>query len=175
MGRRGFGVVMALVTSACGGASVMPTAPTAAPAATPFTPFLCAVPSAGRVHTIPVPGSDMPLSVWVESLTPAPGAAVRAGDLYQVTYKRLGPAGTTASVQVFVGDDSTRGLFSVVSSGGCGGGSATAPIPRSAQPLQLFVRVWLTPGEIRPGDPPPVSSRSPDYEGSEPVAWVVSP
>ena len=167
------GAVAAAVTAACGGSAAAPTGPTILPPATPFTAFMCALPSVGRVHTIPVPGTAMPLSLWVESLTPAPGATVRPGEFYQVTYRRLGPSGVTSSVQVLVGDDTARGVFTSVSNGGCGAGAAGAPIPRSDRPLQLHVRVWLTPGEFRPGDPPPTNSRAPDYEATEPVLWTV--
>jgi hypothetical protein len=78
-------------------------------------------------------------------------------------------------VQVLVGDDATRGIFTSVASGGCGGGSAGAPIPRSARPLQLYVRVWLLPGEFRPGDTLPTLNMTPDYEATEPVQWTVLP
>lgn len=117
----------------------------------------------------------MPLSVWVEGLAPAPGATVRAGEFYQVTHRRLGPTGATSAVQVLEGDDTTRGVFASVASGACSGGSAAAPIPRSERPLQLYVRVWLIPGELRPGDPLPTTDRTPDYEATEPVQWTVLP
>ena len=82
---------MAVFTAACGGDTATPVGPTALRPTTSVTAFACALPSVGRVHTIPVPGSATPLSLWVESLTPSPGATVRAGEFYQVTYRRLGP------------------------------------------------------------------------------------
>jgi hypothetical protein len=167
--------VLALAAAGCGGASPpAPTAPTALPLETPLTAFMCGVVPAGREHTVPAPGSTMPVSVWVEGLSPADGASVRAGDSYRLSYRTTGPVGTVFAAQVFVGDESTRGAFMTVSRGGCGSTSVVTQIPRSDRPLRLFVRMWLTP-EHRIGEPPPVLTRPPDYEASEPVAWTVVP
>lgn len=116
----------------------------------------------------------MPISLWLEALSPGEGAAVRAGESYRLTYRLAGPVGTAFAAQVFVGDETTRGVFTTVSSGGCGASSVVMQIPRSDRPLRLFVRVWLTP-EYRVGDPPPALTRAPDYEASEPVGWTVAP
>jgi hypothetical protein len=167
--------LLALLAAGCGGASSpAPTAPTALPSETPLTAFLCGVPPAGGVHTVPAPGSTMPVSVWLEALSPGEGATVRAGEFYRLTYRTHGPVGRAFAAQVFVGDESTRGAFMTLSSGGCGTSGIVTQIPRSDRPLRLFVRLWLTP-EYRVGDPPPVLTRAPDYEASEPVAWTVVP
>jgi hypothetical protein len=167
--------LLALLAAGCGGASSpAPTAPTALPSETPFTAILCGVPPAGRVHTVPAPGSTTPVSVWVEALSPADGATVRAGDSYRLTYRLAGPVGTAFAAQVFVGDETTRGAFTTVSLGGCGSSSVVTQIPRSDRPLRLLVRLWLTPG-YRAGDPPPALTGAPDYEASEPVGGTVVP
>lgn len=167
--------LLACLAAGCGSASSsVPTAPTALPSETPLTAFMCGVAPAGRVHSVPAPGSGMAVSVWTDGLSPADGAIVRAGDSYRLTYRLAGPVGTTFAAQVFVGDETTRGAFTTISFGGCGSSSVVTQIPRSERPLRLVIRLWLTP-EHRLGDPPPVLTRAPDYEATEPVAWTVVP
>lgn len=167
--------ILATMAAACGGSSTSPTAPSTFQPTVQVSPVACAAPATDRVHTVPVAGSQSPLVVWVERVTPVPGSTVRVGSSYQVDYGHVGPSGVTASVQVSVGDGTTPGVFASVSSGGCGRGFSGALVPRSDRELRVYVRVWLTPGALRPGDPPPSINRPPDYEASDALNWTVVP
>lgn len=162
-------------TIGCGGGTSTPTAPTAFLPSPPIVSSRCTPSASARVHTVPVPGASTPVTVWLDGTTPPPGATVRVGDIAQVSYGYLTPAGFTTSIQAVVGDELTRGFFASVTSGGCGGGSSGTPIPRTDGPLRVWVRVWVTPGTFRPGDAPPDTRRPPDYEASELPGWTVVP
>jgi hypothetical protein len=159
----------------CGGGGSTPTAPTALPSPPPIVSSRCTPSASARVHTVPVPGASTPVTVWIDGTTPPPGATVRVGEFAQVSYGYLTPAGFTTSVQTFVGDELTRGVFASVTTGGCGGGFSATPIPRTNGPLRVWLRVWVTPGPLRPGDAMPDTQRPPDYEASELADWTVLP
>lgn len=169
------GVASALIAAGCRGGPSTPASPTALVPVTPAMPSRCTPPTAARVHTVPVPGSSTPVTVWIEGTSPPPGATVRAGDLAQVSYGHFTPSGFTTVIHVVIGDAPTRGAFMSITTGGCGGGTSTTPLPRVSGPLQIWLRLWVYAGSHRPGDPLPDTSRPPDYEASEPVLWTIVP
>lgn len=166
---------LVLLGSACNAAPSTPTAPSEA-ASGPWAALSCAPPPGQIVHSVAVPGSALRVQVWMDSLTPPPGASVRVGDTYQVRHMRSVPPGVTAMVQVHVGPRvDMPGTFAVVGPEGCGSSLVMGSIPPGDESLRLFVRVWVAPGTVPPGDAIRVFDRAPDYVGSEPVGWTKVP
>ena len=166
------GVLIAAVAG-CGGGAATPTAPTALLPPPSIASSNCTPATSTRVHTIPVPGAPTPVTVWIDGTTPPRGAAVRVGDIAQVSSRYLTPAGFTTTVQAVVGDEFTRGFFASVASVGCGSGTSGTPIPRTDGSLRVWLRVWVTAGTA--AQALPALGKTPDYEASELMDWTVVP
>lgn len=156
------------------------------PVSTPTTPSaatvelsspgasLCASPEAWRTYTVPVPGGQTAITVWIVSITPATGATLRAGDGYMLSSKHATPRGVTAFVQFSLGGaEQPFGPLLVVSGGGCGAGTFRAQVPAGVTSPRLMVRIWAVPGDVPAGSPPSAPARPPDFEASEPLDWTV--
>jgi hypothetical protein len=159
----------------CGGGTATPTAPTTAVTPSPAAgASLCAPASAWRTYTVPVPGGPASVTVWIVTVTPAPGATLRAGDGYTLSTRHVTPAGFTTYVQFSIGDDDVafRSLL-VVSGGGCGFGTFRSQVPFGGRSTRLAVRIWVVPGDATAGSPPSAPARPPDVEASEPLDWTI--
>ena len=164
-------------TVGCNSANT-PTAPTL-PAVAPVpsgAQSSCAPPTTGRVYSVPVPGHTAPLLLWVDAITPTPGATVRVGDTYRVTYRQRAPEGIGSTVRFDVGTGpGTRLAWSLAQgSNGCGQGTYASQVTMGVGGPALRVRVWVRPPGSAPGAP--LSPTDPaDFESSEPLDWTIVP
>ncbi len=165
-----------LGTVGCNTAPSTVTAPT--PSAIPTasaSATACSPSSVQRQFTIPVAGHANPVVLWIESVTPGPGATVRIGDTFRVSHRQMTPAGLATAVEFQVGDGASWFRSALVAGQGCGGGTFSSQIRPGAGPPELRVRIWVRPSDGSPLSPPFTALGPPDVDASEPLVWTVLP
>lgn len=170
---RWFLAACVVMAGGCGGSSPTPTSPSAGEPPVFSAVLSCAPADGARVHRVPISGTPLVAEVWIDQVAPARGTTIVPGEWYTLQHRSTTPPGYTIVVQPFVSAHPSRGGFFASAGSGCGTGGLTLRFPSDAEPLQVHLRAWVVPGRPSPDDLLRLLQRAPDYEGSEPLPWVV--